>query len=65
MKAGVSEEQRLTRHSLDCHLQEALDFSVLADDGHSVDQGNRVQQVTQVNGSPEEEAAQSQILKSQ
>lgn len=55
--AGVSEELRLTRHRLDRHSEEALDFSLLADNSHLVDQGNRAQQVTQVNGSPEEEAA--------
>lgn len=59
--AGVSEELGLTRHSLDCNSEEAHHFSQRVDNGHSMDQRNRVQQVTQVNRSPEEEPAWSQI----
>jgi len=38
------------------HPEEALHFAPLADDGHAVDERNRVQQVTQINKSPDPEA---------
>lgn len=45
----------LTWYGLDGHPQEAFHLALLADDGHTVDQRYRVEQVAQVDEGPEQE----------
>lgn len=54
LQVGINNVTHLTRNGLNSNSKESFHFPFLTDNGDSMDQGHRIQQVTQVDKGPAE-----------